>query len=168
MSEEQKKQCTRCRIWQSLSNFSRDRHAGDGHITRCKTCNAEIQRKTRNPQWSRKYTLRSLYNITPQQYDRMLAEQGGVCAVCKKPETHRDTHSDMARLLSVDHDHQTGDARALLCSSCNLALGRMNEDPQLIRALAEYAEWCKIRKPSVKIVQLPLLDQQRIKNNGTA
>jgi hypothetical protein len=103
-----------------------------------------------------------MYGITPHEYDRMLAEQGGMCFVCKRPENHPNTHSKTGeiRLLSVDHDHATGDARKLLCSSCNVALGRMEEDPERIRALAEYAEWCQTREPSKKIIQLPMMFTQ--------
>jgi hypothetical protein len=88
----------------------------------------------------------------------MLAEQGDVCAVCNMPETHIDRRSGNIRELCVDHDHKTGEVRALLCSACNVALGRLNEDPARIRALADYAEWCRNHKPSQKIVQLKLID----------
>lgn len=154
-----KKQCSKCRNWLPFSSFSADRNKLGGLNCHCRKCKVISQRQSRTPERSRRYMLRSLYGITPSQYDRMFAEQCGVCAICKQPETHPDSHSKTGepRLLSVDHDHETGDARKLLCSGCNVALGRMNEDPERIRALADYAEWCQTREPSRKIIQLPLI-----------
>ena len=63
----------------------------------------------------------------------MLAEQGGGCAACGGVNLS-------GRRLAVDHDHATGRVRALLCDSCNVALGLLAEDPQRLYALASYAE----------------------------
>ncbi|SRR6266566_4063802 len=155
------KQCSRCRDWLPFSAFSGHHTKKDGLNCYCRKCKVKNQRESRTPERSRQYKLRSEFGITLKQYDRMLEAQGGVCAVCHQPETHPDNHSKakQARRLSIDHDHRTGDVRALLCSSCNVALGRMNEDPERIRALAEYAEWCQTREPSSKIIQLPLFSQ---------
>jgi hypothetical protein len=71
------------------------------------------------------------YDMTAS-YSEMLIAQGGVCAVCGKPP-------DRYRLC-VDHDHETGKVRALLCHSCNRALGYAGDDPRRLRALAEYLE----------------------------
>lgn len=62
----------------------------------------------------------------------MLADQGGLCAICRQPErTARN------QVLAVDHDHSTGEVRGLLCSHCNRAVGLLADDPaRLIRALA--------------------------------
>lgn len=88
----------------------------------------------------------------------MLAEQHGVCAICKMPE-HKINHmTGKIDPLSVDHDHKTGDVRALLCNECNRALGNMREDPERIRALLRYAEWCQTREPNIRIIQLSMID----------
>lgn len=72
------------------------------------------------------------YNVTAEQYQRLTEAQGGVCAICKKPnETTR------TKRLFVDHDHTTGRLRALLCHACNAGLGYFREDPALfLRAIA--------------------------------
>jgi hypothetical protein len=63
---------------------------------------------------SRKPTRRKGLGVTVEQYDAMLAAQGGGCAICgTKPKTRR---------LDVDHDHKTGRVRGLLCHRCNRAL----------------------------------------------
>lgn len=100
--------------------------------------------------------MRYAFGMTMHQYKKMLEEQGGVCAVCKKSETRR-TKGGAICPLCIDHDHKTGDVRALLCNACNTALGVLGEDPEHIRALASYAEWCQVREPSAKITQLPLI-----------
>ncbi len=63
---------------------------------------------------------------------RLTLEQGGMCAVC-------DTDG-APRGLVLDHDHATGDARLMLCTRCNAALGLMKEDPDRIKALLAYTE----------------------------
>lgn len=95
--------------------------------------------------------LKRLYNITSEQYDRMLEEQNSVCLVCCLPETSTDS-SGRTKSLAVDHDHVTGQVRALLCQACNQVLGQMSEDPERIRSLLAYAEWCQSLKTSTKAV----------------
>jgi hypothetical protein len=90
---------------------------------------------------------RSRYIKFSELYNRMMEKQGGVCAVCKMPETRRSLTGQISP-LAVDHDHETGRIRALLCSKCNTSLGMMGEDPDRIRALAEYAEWCRMERES--------------------
>lgn len=78
------------------------------------------------------------YGITLADYERMAAQQGGVCALCGEPERRvRDDHA--TRRLSVDHDHATGQVRGLLCHRCNLSL-RYNLTPDLLRKMADYIE----------------------------
>lgn len=68
------------------------------------------------------------FGLTPPDYVRILLSQDGGCAICKRPPT--------ARALDVDHDHQTGEIRGLLCHLCNRALGYLK--PQYAAAVAEY------------------------------
>lgn len=82
------------------------------------------------------YHERSLarnFGITPDDYQRLLAAQEGRCAICRtKPRTRR---------LAVDHNHQTGEVRGLLCTRCNhKVLGAANENPALLRRAAAYLE----------------------------
>jgi hypothetical protein len=59
------------------------------------------------------------FGLDEQAYDRMLREQGGVCAICAEPPGGRWNR------LAVDHDHATGRVRGLLCTTCNTMLGRL-------------------------------------------
>ena len=84
--------------------------------------------------YNRKTSLK-VYGITPIEYAELLLKQDGVCAICKQPS--RQTRG---RSLAVDHDHRTGKVRGLLCNPCNLTLGKMQDDPSLLRNAAEYLE----------------------------
>ena len=81
-------------------------------------------------QYQKHYTLKSKYGITFDQYNEMLAKQNGVCAICKQPEV--STLKQKIKLLSVDHSHSTGNVRALLCTNCNMILGKAHEDTNLL------------------------------------
>jgi hypothetical protein len=91
--------------------------------------NAEIRKKTiaRNRE--------NLYGITDDEYNRIGVEQAGVCATCKKIRRWRGTES-----LHVDHCHETGRVRGLLCYYCNAALGLIGDDIQTLQAMIEYLE----------------------------
>lgn len=71
--------------------------------------------------------LRRKYGLTGDEYDRLLAAQGGLCAICRQPE--RLMGRGRVRRLAVDHDHRTGRVRGLLCASCNTILGHLRDDP---------------------------------------
>lgn len=78
------------------------------------------------------------YGLTPDAYAALLEAQGGVCAICQRPETL--TRGGRPMRLAVDHDHATDANRSLLCSACNRALGYMGDDPARLRAAADYLE----------------------------
>lgn len=84
----------------------------------------------RNRRFERKY------GITLEQYTFMLDQQNGVCKICKQPET-RKLFGKVVALL-IDHDHNTGKIRGLLCNKCNGMLGLSNDNPDILIAGAEY------------------------------
>lgn len=79
------------------------------------------------------------YGLTAADYESMLAEQGGVCACCGQPETARHRSGTLFQ-LAVDHDHDTGRVRGLLCAVCNRALGLLGDSADRVRALVGYLE----------------------------
>jgi len=77
--------------------------------------------------------LKRKYGICQNQYNNILESQSGVCAICFKTcETNQR--------LSVDHCHNTGKIRGLLCNKCNTALGQMMDSVENLRNAAEYLE----------------------------
>lgn len=88
--------------------------------------------------YNRDKNLQIKYGITAEQYDTLLAGQGGVCAVCGHPPNPEGVRA--ASRLHVDHDHATGRVRGLLCLNCNRGLGSFLDDPALLRRAADYIE----------------------------
>lgn len=86
----------------------------------------------------RHYGLRRYYGLTGEQYGAMVAAQEGVCAICKKPETA--VANGNIKPLSVDHNHETGAIRSLLCSSCNHMLGHARESRDTLIAAIRYLD----------------------------
>lgn len=86
--------------------------------------------------------LRKNFGISLDDYQRMLEAQGGVCVICKQPETSK--RDGQTKWLAVDHDHTLGrgphSVRGLLCSNCNPMIGYGKDDPARLRAGAEYLE----------------------------
>jgi len=76
------------------------------------------------------------FGVDQSWYDKKFTEQHGVCAVCKKPE--KTKQQGKVQRLSVDHDHKTGQPRALLCAACDRAIGLMKEEPRRLEAAARY------------------------------
>lgn len=83
----------------------------------------------------RELHLRRKYGITPEDYDRMLAEQGGGCAICGRGPSERGKYR---QYLHVDHCHETGRVRGLLCDQHNLLLGQWGDDVDQLRRAIEY------------------------------
>jgi hypothetical protein len=74
--------------------------------------------------------LRRNYGLSADDYDALLAEQGGVCALCRRQDS-------TGRRLAVDHDHVTGRIRALVCFNCNTKiLPLFDRDREAITRLA--------------------------------
>ena len=91
-----------------------------------------------NAERKRELRLAYLYAITVEQYNEILERQGGVCAICRGEETR--TVKGTICSLAVDHDHETGQVRGLLCQACNAALGGFRDDPELLKRAADYIE----------------------------
>ena len=93
---------------------------------------AERMREYRqeNPTKFRGYELKRSYGISVEDYDRMLEKQGGKCAICGEVDDH---HS-----LAVDHCHETGAVRGLLCSLCNRGLGLFKDRADLLTAAIKH------------------------------
>ena len=105
---------------------------------RCKPCYNIRQREwAKNNPNSRSKTVKqhkilSVYGLTIEQYNEMLKIQGGVCAIC-----HQYNNIE-GRGLTVDHDHNNGKIRSLLCSACNAALGLVKENVTTLYSMIEY------------------------------
>ena len=136
------KTCTQCGETKPISEFSKSKEGVYGPIyrSRCKRCNSEramqwhVDNPGRTVSQKRKRNL-AAYGLTPDGYNALFDAQGGVCAVCGIPA--RRAHARDMRLV-VDHDHESGQVRGLLCNRCNRAIGLFADDPVLIRRAISY------------------------------
>lgn len=71
-------------------------------------------------------------------YDRLFAEQGGVCKICKQPEKVIDKKTGLPRALAIDHDPETNEVRGLLCGDHNVMLGLAGESADMLEIGAAY------------------------------
>jgi hypothetical protein len=96
----------------------------------CKPCYYERKRKY----WlgrGKELNYRYRYKLELDQYQKLIEFQQGGCAICRKP-------CKSGHQLCVDHNHKTGEVRALLCKTCNNAIGLLQEDEDLIWNMLEY------------------------------
>ncbi|MFG2109439.1 endonuclease VII domain-containing protein [Micromonospora chersina] len=110
-----------------LDNFPRNRSGRGGYGRYCKPCHNEKGKETRLRLYggSREYHLRRRYGVGQKEFDELLAEQRGVCAICGSPDPQH-----------LDHDHRTGWVRGILCFNCNGGLGQFKDSPEsLARAI---------------------------------
>ena len=159
------KTCKHCGVAKPLEDFYGDSAARDRHRPECKACTAARRKRwyaenrereiARVKEWQqtnaeRLNAYRKLHNATPDRkralrdgyyrrtfglsaddVDAMLEAQGGGCAICGvRPERLASLH--------VDHCHDSGRIRGLLCLNCNQGIGKLGEDPELLRRAAEY------------------------------
>lgn len=105
---------------------------GGSYHKGCPDCQAmqRTQRKKRTPKERRDYDLAVKYGLTPAEYTAMVLQQDGGCAICHRPPGKSG--------FNVDHDHQTGKVRGLLCAGCNRGIGLLQDNHHLLARAADY------------------------------
>lgn len=83
--------------------------------------------------WER--NLRINYRLTPEDFNDLWQKQGGKCGVCSVSMSPRGRTSDA---VCVDHNHETGSVRGLLCRGCNHGIGNLKDSPEVLEAAARY------------------------------
>ncbi len=143
------KVCTLCKKEKEITLFYKRKEYTDGLDCYCKECknkksrehywnnieaNREYHRlyKLRNKEKRQKWILKDLYNLPIEKYNDMFIEQGGRCAICGKHQV------EFKKKLCVDHNHETGKIRGLLCNKCNSLLGYAGESPDVLHNAVKY------------------------------
>ena len=125
------KRCSHCHCVKPVRAFHNDRRQKDGKARECRAC-ASKRVRSRSSAQNRAYNLKSKHGITLADYERMLSQQGGKCAICGSLSPgQNETH------FHVDHDHLTGRVRGFLCERCNVGIGYF-DDPAGFEAAAQY------------------------------
>ena len=143
--------CPSCSEWKELGAFQPKAAAkGSGKCLPCLAAyQREWQRKNRESRrasslrwWAKKspeeradYRIKRNYGISRREYDQLLVVQRGVCAICAQPPRP----GKWGRLY-VDHDHESGVVRGLLCHYCNSGIGMFEDDGRRLRAALDYLE----------------------------
>jgi len=126
-------QCRKCHVksvspWKNKNErikHHRDRKSKWFQENKNKIRERIIKKRNENPELTKnqdfKYFIKYMYNISYEEYEKMLIEQNYRCKICgfKTPKNKR--------LLKIDHDHKTKKIRGLLCFNCNTALGKFND-----------------------------------------
>lgn len=173
------KRCSKCKLEKRSDEFKKHKGHIHGLSSQCRVCIREYRQRPeikaralasqrewrQRPEnsekikaWSKRFresdygqlwimddNLKRNYGIGISKYNELFAEQGGRCSICEKHQ------SDFPKRLAVDHDHITGDVRALLCHHCNTALGAFDENEDLLIKAVEYLK-------KFRIVKLKLLE----------
>ncbi|UIW13254.1 HNH endonuclease [Arthrobacter phage Crewmate] len=130
------KRCSGCGEVKPLEAFHKLHKAKDGRTARCGKCRSAAQtaRYRQNPTVTLDRQQAARYGVTVDHVEALKAAQGGKCAICgtDEPGGRGRWH--------VDHDHESGAVRGLLCHHCNLGLGHFRDDVDALRAAIRYLE----------------------------
>jgi len=160
LSDGKTKTCAWCALNLPNSEFHVSRVRPDKLNIYCKDCTSALSKaryadpqkrsilllrgkkwREKNPEADVRKHLRRKYGMTLEQYNMLFEKQKGVCALCGKPETvKRKFKSAGPERLAVDHCHDTGRIRGLLCFRCNTAVGSIGDDESSAKRVVEYLE----------------------------
>jgi hypothetical protein len=126
------KVCSKCKTTKDVDLFYKSKSGALGRSGQCKDCTNKRHKNAYCPQKALAKALKGKYNITIADYDQLLFKQENCCAICRGSDT-----GHLGRFV-VDHDHLTGKVRGLLCWSCNVGIGHLKDNPQILVAAANY------------------------------
>ena len=131
------KKCRTCDEIKPLDEFYRSNKKSnpDGRINYCKGCREKTNRRS---------YLKRKFGITPEDYESMLESQGGGCAICGRLDGLHSCGDKgttyYGSRFAIDHCHETGVIRGLLCMNCNTALGCFQDNIARLEKAIEYLQ----------------------------
>lgn len=114
-----------------VKTSQRKYHQKESYKEHQKTVRNSHEYKSRHSEYKHSYLVSTKYGISKESYNLILKEQGGGCAICGGNNCN-------GRRLGVDHSHETGKVRGLLCGKCNAAMGNVGDNIYRVLKLAEY------------------------------
>jgi len=139
-----KSYCCICGETKDVKEFNKDKQSFYGISKRCKMC-SKIKGKNRylkdKPKYQN-YALNKKYNITLEDYNNMLISQNHKCAIC-------GIMANDNKNLAVDHCHDTGNIRGLLCNKCNIGLGYFDDNQETLNNAIKYLNNAKLYKAQI-------------------
>lgn len=130
LPEASERKCKICLEIKLIDKFPKHKNHPSGRGYTCCACSS-IKRNNRR--------LKRVYGISQNEYDILFNKQNGKCAICENPETTIDPRNHKIRRLSVDHSHdKDSKIRELLCQKCNITLGNVNDNINLLEKMINY------------------------------
>lgn len=136
--------CPSCKQYKKPSEFNKNKSRKNGLQSHCKECFKKRYRNY-NPLKKRMYHLKRYYNLNWETYKNWYELQEGKCAICGK-EIKLIGEKNIKSGAHVDHDHESGEFRALLCHDCNAGLGYFQDNIELLKEATRYLEYFKHKK----------------------
>jgi hypothetical protein len=138
-----RKKAEAAKQWRKNNPEASKKKARDRYNRDTKAAASKVQkwRKDHPEQWShiqRACNLRTKYGLSIDAYASLLKSQKGRCAVCGTLDPQSRNGANRPGEFAVDHDHETGEIRGLLCNPCNTGLGLFKEDPKRLKKAARY------------------------------
>lgn len=129
------KTCSKCGENKSKTEFHTKRASKDGCTPQCKVCRSENYHVRRDDclERQRNCDLTRKYGISSQEYNDLFQIQNGCCNICFK--TLEEINE---RYFCVDHCHNSGVIRGLLCRKCNSGIGMFDDNPKILKSALEY------------------------------
>jgi hypothetical protein len=137
--------CTSCKKELRIVDcFHKNKTSKDGHAWQCKKCSRKAGVRHENggtvksATYKYKIHIKRTYGITLEERNKILDSQNGCCAICKKPLSYLVSEKLKQKKLYIDHNHETGKIRGLLCSTCNTGLGMFKDNVEYLRNAITY------------------------------
>ena len=147
------KACSRCHEIKSTDEFTRNNTTRDGYSGKCKQCRSTVElRRRMNPESALRARLKHGYGMTCEDLYAMIESQRGRCAICEET---------FAKPV-IDHDHETGVVRALLCSRCNASLAAI-ERPGFVDRARAYLQRHRAEPPRFRVNARWFAQRERLK-----
>ena len=122
------KACCLCKQVKSADNFSKRLRNADGLRSECKQCGNSRNKTYTNADKEKLRKLKSLFNLSEDDYNAMLSHANNACEICHGTTGH----------LCVDHNHSNGKVRGILCTTCNFGIGHLEDNPAIIASAIDY------------------------------
>lgn len=137
------KTCAKCGNVKYKNQFHKDAKRKDGLRPYCKHCEFLQLKRYRETNQTKVQTarlknkLKYRYNISYEDFQKMQEFSGNRCYICGDHETAVNSTGE-TRMLSIDHNHITGEVRGLLCHKCNAGLGYFRDNPVFLESAKQY------------------------------
>lgn len=131
------KKCSRCGRKKSKDDYHKDRTTRSGYASVCAQCKVPIREASNEKVDRVDYLYQYKYKISRHQFEEMLLDQNFQCKICGVKFEGNESGQER---ICVDHDHDSGKVRGLLCRFCNIGLGKFKDHPENLRRAADYIE----------------------------